>query len=99
MRSAAEGGPDYVELPDPQPRERQYSGRHVELDLTPSQTITTRLLTGPGVTYTHGSRGYVLRLSADRGFVPKLIDPGSSDMRFLGASAELTFGRATEGRA
>jgi hypothetical protein len=67
------------------------SGRHVELDLTPSQTITTRLLTGPGVTYTHGSRGYVLRLSADRGFVPKLIDPGSNDMRFLGASAELTF--------
>jgi hypothetical protein len=67
------------------------SGRRAEMDLTPSQTVVSRLLTGPGVAYTHDSRGYVLRLSADRGFVPKLIDPSSTDMRLLGASAELKF--------
>jgi hypothetical protein len=67
------------------------SGNRAEADLTPPQPVVSRLLTGRGVKYTHNSRGYVLRLSADRGFVPKLIEPSSTDMRFLGASAELKF--------
>jgi hypothetical protein len=67
------------------------AGHRADFDLQAGQRITTRLPMGPGVTYTRGSQAYVLRLRADRGFVPRLTDPASRDARLLGAFVELTF--------
>jgi hypothetical protein len=50
------------------------------------------------VTYTHGSRAYVLRLRTTAGFVPADVEPGSTDRRFLGAFADLTFFDERTGR-
>jgi hypothetical protein len=67
------------------------AGHSTSADLLPGQEVTSRLPVGPGVTYTLGTQGYVLRLRAERGFLPSLVDPGSKDSRLLGAFAELRF--------
>jgi hypothetical protein len=66
-------------------------GRSITMRVEPGQKVSTWLGAGSGVVYTRGSMAYVLRLSAGSGFVPKEIDPASTDGRFLGAFAELTF--------
>jgi hypothetical protein len=67
------------------------NGRRADSDLEPGRASTVFLQVGPGVTGPRGSQGYVLRLHADRGFHPQQFDPRSTDQRYLGAFAELTF--------
>jgi hypothetical protein len=64
---------------------------HASMDLRPQEAVTVMLDVGPGVVYTHGSRAYVLTVATDRGFVPRDVEPGSSDGRFLGVFVEPDF--------
>jgi hypothetical protein len=60
-------------------------GRGLTLDLEPNVTATVFLDAGPGVVYTHGSRAYLLSIRTSSGFVPRQVEAGSQDGRFLGA--------------
>lgn len=61
-----------------------FGGRATSLDLQPNTPATVLLDAGPGVVYTHGSRAYVLAITTSNGFVPRQIEAGSLDGRFLG---------------
>ena len=49
-------------------------------------TVTIR----PGGVYSRRSWAYLMRVTTRDGFVPRLLDPGSDDPRFLGAAISLT---------
>ena len=49
-------------------------------------TVTIR----PGGVYSRRSWAYLMQVTTRGGFVPRLIDPGSDDPRFLGAAISLT---------
>lgn len=66
-------------------------GRRASLDLQPDETATVTLDVGSGVVYTHGSRAYVLSMETSNGFVPRLVDRGSADTRFLGMFVQPEF--------
>lgn len=67
------------------------NGRRADTALEAGRPETVFLQVGPGVTGANGSQGYVLRLHADRGFHAQQFDPGSKDVRNLGAFADLFF--------
>ncbi len=59
--------------------------------LKPNNAATLLLNPGGGVVYTNGSRAYVLSVTTTSGFVPHVVDPTSTDERFLGVFVRPVF--------
>jgi len=65
-----------------------FAGQSTRVELTPGQS-TNVLVNGPEGVYSDGGYGYVLSLKPEEGVVPKNIDPGTADKRFLGVLVKM----------
>ena len=67
-------------------------GRAVDLDVGPGQSAITQIDLGPGFPYKENRDTpayiWVMSVSSTSGFVPKMFDPVSADVRYLGVRVE-----------